>query len=43
MDVKISLIVLGKIAKNGDFRKILDPIWDFSTKEGFKIRDPQIS
>ena len=32
-----------KLAKNGDFRKILGPIWDFSTKEGFKIRDPQIS
>ena len=32
-----------KLAKNGDFRKILDPIWDFSTKEGFKIRDPRIS
>ena len=32
-----------KLAKNEDFRKILDPIWDFSTKEGFKIRDPRIS
>ena len=31
-----------KLAENGDFRKILGPIWDFSIKEGFKIRDPQI-
>ena len=23
--------------------QILDPIWDFSTKKGFKIRDPRIS
>ena len=25
--------------KKVDFRKFLDPIWEFSTKKGFKIRD----
>ena len=32
-----------KLAKKVDFRKILDPISDFSTKESFKICDPRIS
>ena len=32
-----------QLAKNGDFRKILDPFLDVSTKEGFKICDPRIS
>ena len=39
MDLEISR----KLAKNVDFRNFLDPIWDFSTNKGFKIRDPRIS
>ena len=35
--------ILKKLGKKGDFRNFLDPIWDFSTKKGFKIRDPRIS
>ena len=32
-----------KLAKKVDFRKLYGPNLGFSTKKGFKIRDPQIS
>ena len=31
-----------KLAKKVDFRKLYGPNFGFSTKKGFKIRDPQM-